>query len=84
MQIVFYFFLTAYELHCHQDAPRIDSMQGGRVEEYERFLKAVVDSWFDSSMKQTPVSNCFYDNLWGMIAGYPPESCDIAGICSVQ
>jgi uncharacterized protein len=59
-------------------------MQGGRVEEYERFLKAVVDSWFDSSMKQTPVSNCFYDNLWGMIAGYPPESCDMAGICSVQ
>jgi uncharacterized protein len=63
-------------------------MQGGKrflsAEGYERFLKAMFDLWFDSFMNQTPVSNRFFDNLVGMIAGYPPESCDMAGICSVQ
>ncbi len=83
-----YSFLNEHGLHYQQYIPCIDPMQGGKrflsAEGYERFLKAMFDLWFDSFMNQTPVSNRFFDNLVGMIAGYPPESCDMAGICSVQ
>ncbi len=83
-----YSFLGEHGLHYQQYIPCIDPIVGMHsflsAEEYERFLKAMFDLWFDSFMKQTPVSNRFFDNLVGMIAGYPPESCDMAGICSVQ
>ncbi|MFA5698912.1 MAG: SPASM domain-containing protein, partial [Sphaerochaeta sp.] len=83
-----YSFLIEHGLHYHQYIPCIDPIQGAtsflRSEEYERFLKVLFDLWFDSQMRGIPVSIRFFDNLVGMIAGYPPESCDMAGICSVQ
>lgn len=54
------------------------------AENYSLFLKRLFDLWYEAWQKGDPVSIRFFDNLVGMLAGYPPESCDMAGICSVQ
>ncbi|HHT80461.1 MAG TPA: radical SAM protein [Sphaerochaeta sp.] len=54
------------------------------AENYARFLKRLFDLWFNAWQSGKPISVRFFDNLVGMLAGYPPESCDMAGICSVQ
>lgn len=51
---------------------------------YGAFLKELFDLWFNSFESGHPVSIRFFDNLVGMIAGYPPEACDMEGICSIQ
>jgi uncharacterized protein len=51
---------------------------------YALFLKRLFDLWFNAWEKGTHVSIRYFDNLVGMLAGYPPESCDLAGICSNQ
>lgn len=53
-------------------------------ENYALFLKRLFDLWFASWEGGDPVSIRFFDNLVGMLVGYPPESCDMAGFCSVQ
>jgi len=53
-------------------------------ENYTHFLKKLFDRWYALWQQGNPVSIRFFDNLVGMVAGYPPESCDMAGICSVQ
>lgn len=53
-------------------------------ENYTHFLKELFDRWYLALQQENPISIRFFDNLVGMIAGYPPESCDMAGVCSVQ
>ncbi len=51
---------------------------------YARFLMQLFDLWYESLSSGKGVSVRFFDNLVSMLAGYPPESCDMAGVCSVQ
>ena len=51
---------------------------------YARFLMRLFDLWYESFSSGKGVSVRFFDNLVSMLAGYQPESCDMAGICSVQ
>ncbi len=53
-------------------------------ENYTHFLKELFDRWYFAWQQGNPISIRFFDNLVGMVAGYPPESCDMAGVCSVQ
>ncbi len=55
-----------------------------RRDNYTQFLKNLFDRWYIQWKEGNPVSIRFFDNLVGMLVGYPPESCDMAGICSVQ
>lgn len=49
---------------------------------YASFLKNSFDTWYHLFMRGTPISVRFFDNLVGMLLGLPPESCDMAGVCS--
>lgn len=54
------------------------------AENYALFLKRLFDHWYQAWAQCRPVSIRFFDNLAGMYIGLPPESCDMAGLCSVQ
>jgi uncharacterized protein len=51
---------------------------------YAKFLMQLFDLWYESLSNGKGVSVRFFDNLISMLLGYPPESCDMAGICSIQ
>ena len=51
---------------------------------YAAFLKQLFDFWYEQWLKGAPVSIRLFDNLVSMLAGYPPESCDMSGMCSIQ
>ncbi|MCK8061619.1 MULTISPECIES: anaerobic sulfatase maturase [unclassified Fusibacter] len=51
---------------------------------YEMFLKDVFDVWYQDVKWGKNVSVRYFDNLIAMYLGYPPESCDMRGICSIQ
>ncbi len=52
--------------------------------EYGEFLIDLFDLWYEDIMKNDGVSIRFFDNLLGIYLGYPPESCDMVGSCSIQ
>jgi len=49
---------------------------------YAYFLKTLFDLWYDDIKKGNFISIRYFDNLIGMVMGYPPESCGMAGICT--
>ncbi len=49
---------------------------------YLNFLKITFDKWYDDWKSNTPISIRTFDNYVSMIAGYPPESCGMSGICN--
>lgn len=51
-------------------------------ENYALFLKRLFDLWFAAWEQGNPISVRFFDNLLGMLVGLPPESCDMAGVCT--
>lgn len=51
--------------------------------DYGDFLKKLLDLWYADVSKGEIISIRYFDNLLSMMAGYPPESCDMNGICSV-
>lgn len=51
-------------------------------ERFAYFLKALFDLWYDDIIKGNFVSIRYFDNLVGMLMGYPPESCGMSGICT--
>ncbi|NLZ54654.1 MAG: anaerobic sulfatase maturase, partial [Thermoanaerobacteraceae bacterium] len=53
-------------------------------ERYAYFLKNLFDMWYDDIMKGNMVSIRYFDNLVGMLMGYPPEVCGMIGQCSCQ
>lgn len=83
-----YTYLVNHDLFYHQYIACMDPIQGGKnflsPIVYGQFLKDLFDLWFDSLQGGKPVSIRFFDNLVGMLVGYPPESCDMAGICSAN
>ncbi len=52
--------------------------------DYGNFLCHLFDVWYEDFMKNDYVSIRMFDNLVQMILGYPPESCDMMGVCGVN
>lgn len=53
-------------------------------EMYGEFLKTLFDCWYRDISKGEFVYNRYFENLIGMLKGYMPESCGMAGSCSHQ
>lgn len=49
--------------------------------QYAEFLKKLFDAWYGDIIHRRPVYIRYFENLAGMEAGYPPESCCLAGHC---
>ncbi|MDD4647202.1 MAG: SPASM domain-containing protein [Sphaerochaeta sp.] len=83
-----YPYFVEHGLVYQQYIPCMDMLEGEKqflsASAYGQFLKDLFDLWFASYQAKKPVSVRFFDNLVGMIAGYPPEACDMAGVCSIQ
>jgi uncharacterized protein len=52
--------------------------------DYEMFLKKLFDLWYRDFKKGNEISIRMFDNIIQMLLGYPPESCDMSGRCSVN
>lgn len=53
-------------------------------EMYLDFLKVLFDLWYRDIKNGKMISIRYFDNLLGMVAGYPPEICGMSGICTCQ
>jgi len=53
-------------------------------ERYGQFLMELFDLWYENLFTSRAISIRFFDNLLGLLKGYPPESCDLQGHCSNQ
>lgn len=65
-----------------------------RPERYAHFLKTLFDLWYEDIVKHDVLINNkfmtkdsfisvrYFDNLAGMLMGYPPESCGMSGRCA--
>jgi uncharacterized protein len=53
-------------------------------ERFGSFLKSLFDLWYEDIVKGEMVSIRYFDNLVGMIMGYPPEACGMKGECMCQ
>jgi uncharacterized protein len=62
------------------DAPRQALTEQG----YLTFLKDLFDLWYDDLRRGRFVYNRTFENYVAMLAGRPPENCNMAGACSVQ
>lgn len=51
---------------------------------FTTFLKTLFDAWYDDIKKGDMVSIRYFDNLVGMVMGYPPENCGMSGLCQCQ
>ncbi|MGH0052110.1 MAG: radical SAM protein, partial [Sphaerochaetaceae bacterium] len=87
INVVFPYFVN-HGLMYHQYIACMDPLGGGKEYLspgiYGTFLKELFDLYFAAWKQGKPVSIRFFDNLVGMLAGYPPEACDMAGVCSPQ
>lgn len=54
------------------------------AEQYGQFLCDLFDRWYDSHIHGTPVYIRYFENLAGMLLGYPPENCGMCGRCVNQ
>ena len=52
--------------------------------EYGTFLKTLFDLWYEDLLKGEQPSIRQFENYLGILRGYPPESCEQRGVCSVQ
>lgn len=51
---------------------------------YEYFLKTLFDRWYQDIVRGEFAYNRYFENLVGMLLGYPPESCGMQGSCTRQ
>ena len=49
---------------------------------FTQFLKNLFDEWYKDVIKGNIISIRYFDNLVGMLMGYPPESCGMSGLCT--
>ena len=54
------------------------------ADRYAEFLKTTFDCWYADITAGRQVSERTFDNWVGMLAGRPPESCGMSGVCSHQ
>ncbi len=67
----------------------LDSLRGANKysltpELYQQFLINLFDLWYDDLMNGRFIFIRYFENLVGMLKGYPPESCGMTGQCSAQ
>lgn len=55
-----------------------------KPKEYAYFLKVLFDNWERDLIKGKYISIRLFDNLVRMIGGYPPQACEMNGMCSIQ
>ena len=55
-----------------------------RPDRYTVFLKTIFDRWYEDFTHDDLVSIRYFDNLVGLILGYPPEACGMSGECTCQ
>ncbi|MBQ8610200.1 MAG: anaerobic sulfatase maturase [Oscillospiraceae bacterium] len=73
-----------------QCIPCLDPLDGAAApwtltaDRYADFLKTTFDAWYAGFAAGKPVSERSFDNWVGMLAGRPPESCGMGGVCSRQ
>lgn len=65
----------------------LDEKPGGHdysltPERYTYFLKNLFDDWYKDLKSGNFISIRYFDNLVGMLMGYPPESCGMSGVCT--
>ncbi len=53
-------------------------------ERYTQFLKNLFDEWYRDIIDGRSISIRYFDNLIGLMLGYPPEACDMVGVCSTN
>lgn len=51
---------------------------------YAEFLKELFDRWYQDMIRGDYTYIRYFENLAGMLKGYPPESCSMAGVCMEQ
>lgn len=51
-------------------------------ERFTFFLNNLFDAWYNDFLKGNRISIRYFDNLVGMMLGYPPESCGMSGVCT--
>lgn len=49
---------------------------------YSNFLKDLFDLWYKDIISNKFIYNRYFENLVGMLKGYPPESCGMLGKCA--
>lgn len=54
------------------------------TEHYGDFLCTLFDLWYRDYQQGNYVYIRFFENLVGMLLGYPPEACGMLGFCTVQ
>ena len=87
-----YAFFMRQGLANQQYIPCLDPFEEARgnsrysltPELYTRFLKNLFDLWYEDRLAGNYVYIRYFENLAGMMLGHPPESCAMAGKCSVQ
>lgn len=73
-----------------QFTPCIENFDGKKrsfmvtPKEFGDFLCRLFDLWYDDFKKGQYMSIRYFDNLVQMIAGMPPESCAMNGVCSIN
>ncbi|RKI87530.1 anaerobic sulfatase maturase [Parablautia intestinalis] len=53
-------------------------------EKYSVFLKTLFDLWYRDVTAGRFIYIRYFENLVGMLMGYPPESCNLIGHCTIQ
>lgn len=82
-------FFLAHDLRFQQYIACIDPLDGALNRfldplVYGRFLVNLAKKWVASLQGPCPVSIRLFDNIIGILMGYPPEECDMNGHCSIQ
>ena len=62
--------------------PRGESEYSLTSEDYGSFLCRIFDLWYTDFAKNDYYSIRAFDNYIQMLAGYPPESCAMSGVCN--
>ena len=87
-----YTFFHENHLDYQQYIPCIDPFGGTKGEQpyslsgqaYGQFLCDLFDLWYEDITQGRFIYIRMFENLVGMLRGYPPESCDMGGCCSPQ
>ena len=53
-------------------------------DDYGNFLNRIFDLWYKDFMAGQRISIRMFDNILQILLGYPPESCDMNGVCSAN
>lgn len=79
-------------LHYQQYIPCLDPLDEERglhaysltPEIYGDFLIKLFDMWYQDVLRGQFIYIRFFENLVGMMLGYPPEACGMLGVCQPQ